>query len=675
MDKWLKRINCPSRGTSTAATSQLTVEGALSSDNNPHYSSPSTSSTFDRDASDAPVAGHAESIATDSGEESDAEPPDAGKHAATGKGTTSSKRRKYDENYIALGFTKINTGGFTRPQCVICAKVLSHNSMKPSLLRRHLETKHANLRNKPREFFERELRGLSTSKTCIRETDTVNRSGLQASYMVSYRVAKTGKPHTIVEDIIVPAAMDMVGTMLGEKAKKTIQTMPSSNNTVSRRISDMAEDVLKQLLRRVRASEFYALQLDESTDVAGLAHVLVYVRYIHEGTIKEDMLFCKSLEKRATGEDIFKMLDTFVTSNGLMWTQCVGICTDGARAMSGRQSGVVTRVQAVAPDATWIHCSIHREALAVKGMSASLKNVLDTTVKMVNFVKARPLNSRIFSALCSEMGSDHETLLLHTEVRWLSRGKVLTRFFELKDELKIFFSDHNFHLSEHLHDEKFLTRLGYLSDIFSRLNELNLGLQGVSATIFNVRDKIEAMIKKLNLWLNCTENNNTEVFPTLHEFLCANELCLTDSMKHEITAHLRELAAQLRRYFPESDSSDSWIRHPFTDVPAFLSTSEQESLIEITTDGSLKMEFNQKPLSDFWIGLCTEYPVLAKRAVKTLMPFATTYMCESGFSALTSMKTKYRARLCVENNLRLRLSQIQPDIADLCASSHAHPSH
>jgi hypothetical protein len=49
--------------------------------------------------------------------------------------------------------------------------------------------------------------------------------------MVSYRVARTGKPHTIVEDFILPAAVDMVGTKLGEKAIKTIQTMSSSNNT------------------------------------------------------------------------------------------------------------------------------------------------------------------------------------------------------------------------------------------------------------------------------------------------------------------------------------------------------------------------------------------------------------------------------------------------------------
>ena len=95
-------------------------------------------------------------------------------------------------------------------------------------------------------------------------------------------------------------------------------------------------------------------------------------------------------------------------------------------------------------------------------------------------MKARPLNSHIFTALCSEMGSGHETLLLHTDALWLSRGKLLTRFFELKDELKIFFSDRNFQLSDNLHDEEFMTRLSYLGDIFSPLNELNLSLQGVS---------------------------------------------------------------------------------------------------------------------------------------------------------------------------------------------------
>ena len=49
--------------------------------------------------------------------------------------------------------------------------------------------------------------------------------------MVKYRVARTGKPNTIVEDLILPATVDLAGTILREKAQKTIQTMTSSNNS------------------------------------------------------------------------------------------------------------------------------------------------------------------------------------------------------------------------------------------------------------------------------------------------------------------------------------------------------------------------------------------------------------------------------------------------------------
>jgi hypothetical protein len=140
---------------------------------------------------------------------------------------------------------------------------------------------------------------------------------------------------------------------------------------------------------------------------------------------------------------------------------------------------------------------------------------------MVNFVKVRPLNSCVFSALCNDMGSDHVTRLQHTEVCWLPRGKVLTRFFKLRDELKVFITDHNFHFSDRLHDDEFLTGLANLGDVCSRLNYLKLGLQGLSATIFNMRDKIEAMIKTLELCSVCIKKDLTRVFTSLDDvFVC-----------------------------------------------------------------------------------------------------------------------------------------------------------
>jgi hypothetical protein len=62
-------------------------------------------------------------------------------------------------------------------------------------------------------------------------------------------------------------------------------------------------------------------------------------------------------------------------------------------------------------------------------MERDLKTVLDYSVKIVNYIKSRPLNARVFKLLCEEMGSEHTKLLLHTKITWLSRAKVLVRVF------------------------------------------------------------------------------------------------------------------------------------------------------------------------------------------------------------------------------------------------------
>ena len=60
---------------------------------------------------------------------------------------------------------------------------------------------------------------------------------------------------------------------------------------------------------------------------------------------------------------------------------------------------------------------------------------------MVNHIKARPLKSRLLTKLCKEMEANYENLLSHTEARWFSRGKVLSRVYELKEEMLAFFNN------------------------------------------------------------------------------------------------------------------------------------------------------------------------------------------------------------------------------------------
>ena len=68
---------------------------------------------------------------------------------------------------------------------------------------------------------------------------------------------------------------------------------------------------------------------------------------------------------------------------------------------------------------------------------------MNECIKIVNINKSRALNSRIFGILCEEMGAEYESLLFYTEIRWLSRGKVLARLFERRHEVREFFLNQN----------------------------------------------------------------------------------------------------------------------------------------------------------------------------------------------------------------------------------------
>jgi hypothetical protein len=74
-------------------------------------------------------------------------------------------------------------------------------------------------------------------------------------------------------------------------------------------------------------------------------------------------------------------------------------------------------------------------------------------------------------------------------VHWLLRGKVLTRFFELRTEIEVFLREKNSLLSDHFQDVIWLTKVTYLSDIFSLLNELNLSMQRPLTNIFKCYNK------------------------------------------------------------------------------------------------------------------------------------------------------------------------------------------
>ncbi|GBP89338.1 Zinc finger BED domain-containing protein 5 [Eumeta japonica] len=102
------------------------------------------------------------------------------------------------------------------------------------------------------------------------------------------------------------------------RAENTAITDPDDDATTSssmvsktkkeRQIHYLANYVKQELVTRLQKTRF-ALQMDESTDVADLAILLVIVRYPYESSFEEDMLMCSPLP--TTGEEIFNKINIY----------------------------------------------------------------------------------------------------------------------------------------------------------------------------------------------------------------------------------------------------------------------------------------------------------------------------------------------------------------------------
>ena len=130
-----------------------------------------------------------------------------------------------------------------------------------------------------------------------------------------------------------------------------------------------------------------------------------------------------------------------------------------------------------------IHCIIHRQHLAAKSLNNDMEEALKVAISTINFVKANALHDRLFQKFCE--GEDHQTLLLHIEVSWLSKGNSLVRLAELWDMVLIFV--HHMETNAHSKKQKYKAetlfsalsnsnikeRIFYMTNLFEHVNQLN----------------------------------------------------------------------------------------------------------------------------------------------------------------------------------------------------------
>ena len=275
-----------------------------------------------------------------------------------------------------------------------------------------------------------------------------NESAVAASFKVSYMIAKAKKPHTIAEELIVPCCEVLVKHMIGEPQAKMIREVSLSNTTVQRRIVEISDNIESQLTTAVQHSPVFAIQLDESCDISSLSELMCFVRYIENGDLQTNFVFCKSLETTTRARDVMEHVEQYMSNHNMSLSSLSYCTTDGAPAMMGKRNGFISLLEAGAPKCIGIHCNLHRQVLSSKFLPEDLNDVFKDVIEIINFVKSSATNIRLFMKLCKDEEAEYQRLIYYTAVKWLSRGNAFSRVFELRLQVGEFIDSKNHRLAE-----------------------------------------------------------------------------------------------------------------------------------------------------------------------------------------------------------------------------------
>lgn len=586
-----------------------------------------------------------------------------------------------------------------KPLCIVCENTLSQNRRHD--LNRHYKTQHqTEIEGKLKLVLGSELRKeyVTKKKEEIRRRQNVftKRSceslGMtEASYEIALALAKKRKAFSDGEEIVKPC-LQIFARRLGDKSiEKKADEIALSKQTVTRRTEELSDDVSQQLKDLVNSCTFFSLALDESTDICDVAQLSIFIRGIDDNfSVFEELLGLESLHGKTRGSDIFDKVKSCLENLQIDSSKLMSVCTDGAPSMIGRVTGTTTLLENfLHRPLLKYHCIIHQEALC--GKTLNLQHVMLPVVKCVNKIRARALNRREFREYCEMLDLEYGDLVLHCEVRWLSRGQVLNRFWKLKNTIHDFLEEKNELPEERalLCDNNWLFDLAFLVDVTSHLNDLNLKLQGKSKLFPSLVNDINAFQMKLKLFVSQLENEDLCQFPHLNEQReCAPDNGNLAKYTEKIKFLQESFESRFHDFAKEEDSILAFI-NPFSlceqkimKMPSNL----QMELIDLKTNSSLKMKFdelssvpNASDMIKFWRSLpCENFPELRKFAQSFICRFGTTYRCEQAFSSMKLIKSKTRSRLTdsnLKNTLLLSVTNLTPRIEKLAKSKQPQKSH
>ena len=501
-----------------------------------------------------------------------------------------------------------------------------------------------------------------------------------ATYEIALMLLRKSKSYRDGE-LVKQCAIKMAHMFEEDKVARKFETVSLSHQTIARRVSDLGKQVSLKLKNIVENCVYFSLALDESTDISDTSELLIFIRTVDVNfTVQEELVKVCSLNEGTKGSNIYAALESVIHDYG-GYEKCSCIVTDGAKAMTGNNTGLVGLLKKNGINCITLHCIIHQQALCGKMLQTS--DVMKTVVQIVNLIRSgnKAHRHRRFITFLEELNAEFSDLPLYTNVRWLSAGKVLKHFFGLRKDILSFLTEESSETHVYqtqLSDENFLCKPAFLTDITMHLNVMNLRLQGRNQNISHLVGHVETFKIKLHLFATCLKNNDLSHFDSLHELLaddveveCSRFVEDIEALSHEFENRFQDFDRLKPNLYLYNNPMDVNVE---TQLPEF-----QLELCELQCDPFLLSRKNEIQ-ERFWKLVSKDkFPKLKNFALKMHSMFGSTYVCESTFSTMQLVKSRNRNRMAnqtLDNCLRLATTSIDIDIETIVQKNpQTHASH
>ena len=299
------------------------------------------------------------------------------------------------------------------------------------------------------------------------------------------------------------------------------------------------------LLSSLKASTYFSLMADESTDISSQEEVSVCARWLHNKKPVEHFLGIMTA-KETTAKAIAGYLCTFFESKNMDVTKMSGLGFDGASTMSGQRSGVQLRLRLHSPSAIYVHCRCHQLQLAAINAAkehTEVKRVLGTLLTIWKAFHYSPKKAEKLAEVQAELNSPELKMLKPSDTRWLARERavravrrslpaLVNTFEEIYEET----GDAEAHgIASLLTKYNTVACIYMLSDVLHTVAKLQGSLQGKEVDLASVPGMVDSTIQRLKELKENTSSStwfkdHCDVFTDPSQ-LGARNIDLTESMK------------------------------------------------------------------------------------------------------------------------------------------------